>query len=40
MARCVGGAFRLLLGLIPVKWEVRPDYEESVRGEVSPAAQG
>jgi teichuronic acid biosynthesis glycosyltransferase TuaG len=34
--RYVGGAVRLLLRLIPVKWEVRPDFEEPVQAEVSP----
>ena len=34
--RYVGGVVRLLLRLIPVKWEVRPDYVEPVRQEVSP----
>ncbi len=29
--RHVGGAVRLLVRLIPVKWEVRPDYEEPVQ---------
>ncbi len=30
----LGGAVRLLLGLIPVRWQVRPDYDEPVRQEV------
>jgi glycosyltransferase involved in cell wall biosynthesis len=30
--RYVGGAIRFLTRLIPVKWEVRPDYEEPVQG--------
>jgi glycosyltransferase involved in cell wall biosynthesis len=36
--RYVGGAVRLLLRIIPVKWEVRPGYEEPVQREVSPVA--
>jgi glycosyltransferase involved in cell wall biosynthesis len=36
--RYVGGAVRLLIRLVPVKWEVRPDYEEPVQREASPVA--
>jgi glycosyltransferase involved in cell wall biosynthesis len=39
--RYVGGAARLLLRFIPIKWKVRPDYEESIQrkfsSEASPA---
>jgi hypothetical protein len=30
--RYAGGAVRLLIRLIPVKWEVRPDYVEPIEG--------
>jgi glycosyltransferase involved in cell wall biosynthesis len=36
--RYVGGAVRLLIRFISVKWEVRPDYIEPVQGEISPEA--
>ncbi len=36
--RYVGGAIRLLARLLPVKWKVRPDYQEPVQGAVSPVA--
>jgi len=36
--RYVGGAIRLLAVLLPVKWKVRPDYQEPVQGAVSPVA--
>ena len=36
--RYVGGAVRLLLRFIPVKWEVRPDYVEPVQEEALPGA--
>jgi glycosyltransferase involved in cell wall biosynthesis len=36
--RHVGGAMRLLVRLIPMKWQVRPDYEEPVQREVSSVA--
>ena len=36
--RYVGGAVRLVLRLIPIKWEVRPDYVEPVQPDVSPMA--
>ena len=36
--RYVGGAVRLLLRFIPVKWEVRPDYAEPVPVELSSVA--
>ncbi len=36
--RYVGGAARLLLRFIPVKWEVRPDHVEPVREEALPGA--
>ncbi len=36
--RYAGGAVRMLLRLIPIKWEVRPDYVEPVRPDVSPTA--
>ena len=36
--RYVGGAVRLVLRLIPIKWEVWPDYVEPVQPDVSPTA--
>jgi glycosyltransferase involved in cell wall biosynthesis len=36
--RFVGGAVRLLLRIVPVKWEVRPDYIEPVQRDGLPEA--
>jgi glycosyltransferase involved in cell wall biosynthesis len=36
--RYVGGAVRILVRLVSIKWEVRPDFVEPVQREVSPVA--
>jgi glycosyltransferase involved in cell wall biosynthesis len=36
--RYLGGAVRLLIRLIPIRWQLRPDYVEPVQPEVSPLA--